>query len=62
MSDRALDATTDQAPDPPTARGARSARTRELVRTALARGGVLIAFAIMIGAFSLRSPWLANSL
>jgi ribose transport system permease protein len=56
MSDRAIDATTEQAPEPPTARGARAARTRELVRTALARGGVLIAFAIMIGAFSLARP------
>jgi ribose transport system permease protein len=56
MSDRAIDATTGQAPEPPTASGARSARTRELVRSALARGGVLIAFAIMIGAFSLARP------
>ena len=56
MSDRAIDATTGQAPEPPTASGARSARARELVRSALARGGVLIAFAIMIGAFSLARP------
>ena len=56
MSDRAIDATTGQAPEPPTASGARSARMRELVRSALARGGVLIAFAIMIGAFSLARP------
>ena len=56
MSDRAIDATTGQAPEPPTASGARSARVRELVRSALARGGVLIAFAIMIGAFSLARP------
>ncbi len=56
MSDRAIDATTGQAPEPPTASGARSARLRELVRSALARGGVLIAFAIMIGAFSLARP------
>ena len=56
MSDRAIDATTGQAPEPPTTSGARSARTRELVRSALARGGVLIAFAIMIGAFSLARP------
>jgi ribose transport system permease protein len=56
MSDRAIDATTGQAPEPPTTSGARSARMRELVRSALARGGVLIAFAIMIGAFSLARP------
>jgi ribose transport system permease protein len=56
MTDRAIDATTGQAPEPPTASGARSARLRELVRSALARGGVLIAFAIMIGAFSLARP------
>ena len=56
MSDRAIDATTGQAPEPPTASGVGSGRARELARTALARGGVLIAFAIMIGAFSLARP------
>lgn len=59
MSDRAIEATTDRrdAPEPPPATaGARSRRTRELITTALARGGVLIAFAVMIGAFSLARP------
>jgi ribose transport system permease protein len=56
MTDRAIDASGHEAPEPPAASGARSRRMRELVRSALARGGVLIAFGIMIGAFTLARP------
>jgi ribose transport system permease protein len=57
MSDRAIDATTGpETPEPPAAGAVRAQRARELIRTALARGGVLIAFGIMIGAFTLARP------
>jgi ribose transport system permease protein len=52
MTDGAIDAT----PEPPVVSGARSRRAQELITRVLARGGVLIAFAIMIGAFTLARP------
>lgn len=43
-------------PEPPATSGPRARRVQELVTSVLAKGGVLIAFAIMVGAFTIARP------